>query len=185
MSEPVPRNAPCPCGSGKKYKHCCIDKPGQQPGASAGKRTGLIVAAVVVAGIGLFALTQTRRQPAAVPAAPTTAPAPAGNFQVPLSGAPAPAGPAGPAATPKPYEYDAVNNRHWDPNHGHWHDGPPPANAAAAPATTPKPYEYDAANNRHWDPNHGHWHSGPPPEQSAPVESTTEESTAVAPSAEQ
>ena len=20
---PVPRNAPCPCGSGRKYKHCC------------------------------------------------------------------------------------------------------------------------------------------------------------------
>jgi len=19
----IPRNAPCPCGSGKKYKHCC------------------------------------------------------------------------------------------------------------------------------------------------------------------
>jgi hypothetical protein len=22
------RNAPCPCGSGKKYKHCCIAKEG-------------------------------------------------------------------------------------------------------------------------------------------------------------
>ena len=22
----VPRNAPCPCGSGKKYKHCCLQK---------------------------------------------------------------------------------------------------------------------------------------------------------------
>lgn len=21
------RNAPCPCGSGKKYKHCCANKP--------------------------------------------------------------------------------------------------------------------------------------------------------------
>ncbi len=20
------RNAPCPCGSGKKYKHCCLEK---------------------------------------------------------------------------------------------------------------------------------------------------------------
>lgn len=25
--ESVPRNAPCPCGSGKKYKHCHLDKP--------------------------------------------------------------------------------------------------------------------------------------------------------------
>lgn len=22
----VSRNAPCPCGSGKKYKHCCLNK---------------------------------------------------------------------------------------------------------------------------------------------------------------
>ena len=22
----VSRNAPCPCGSGKKYKHCCYGK---------------------------------------------------------------------------------------------------------------------------------------------------------------
>ncbi len=22
----VGRNAPCPCGSGKKYKHCCLNK---------------------------------------------------------------------------------------------------------------------------------------------------------------
>jgi hypothetical protein len=25
-AQPVPRNAPCPCGSGKKYKHCCMRK---------------------------------------------------------------------------------------------------------------------------------------------------------------
>ena len=23
ISGDIPRNAPCPCGSGKKYKHCC------------------------------------------------------------------------------------------------------------------------------------------------------------------
>lgn len=23
------RNSPCPCGSGKKYKKCCLDKPVQ------------------------------------------------------------------------------------------------------------------------------------------------------------
>lgn len=26
-ASPPTRNAPCPCGSGKKYKRCCIDKP--------------------------------------------------------------------------------------------------------------------------------------------------------------
>lgn len=27
MNEKVGRNDPCPCGSGKKFKNCCIDKP--------------------------------------------------------------------------------------------------------------------------------------------------------------
>jgi hypothetical protein len=26
MRRKLSRNAPCPCGSGKKYKHCCYDK---------------------------------------------------------------------------------------------------------------------------------------------------------------
>ena len=28
MTADVNRNAPCPCGSGKKYKQCCLRKPG-------------------------------------------------------------------------------------------------------------------------------------------------------------
>jgi uncharacterized protein YecA (UPF0149 family) len=24
LSPKISRNAPCPCGSGKKYKHCCL-----------------------------------------------------------------------------------------------------------------------------------------------------------------
>ena len=27
MSHDVGRNDPCPCGSGKKFKKCCIDRP--------------------------------------------------------------------------------------------------------------------------------------------------------------
>ncbi len=27
----VGRNAPCPCGSGKKYKHCCANKQQSTP----------------------------------------------------------------------------------------------------------------------------------------------------------
>jgi hypothetical protein len=27
MAEEPKRNQPCPCGSGKKYKHCCMNKP--------------------------------------------------------------------------------------------------------------------------------------------------------------
>lgn len=26
ISNKFPRNLPCPCGSGKKYKHCCVDR---------------------------------------------------------------------------------------------------------------------------------------------------------------
>ena len=29
--EKVGRNAPCPCGSGKKYKKCCLDKDKAAP----------------------------------------------------------------------------------------------------------------------------------------------------------
>lgn len=31
----ISRNDPCPCGSGKKYKQCCIDKPGVAGAAAA------------------------------------------------------------------------------------------------------------------------------------------------------
>lgn len=37
MIEKVGRNDPCPCGSGKKYKSCCMLK--QQPKTMSGKRT--------------------------------------------------------------------------------------------------------------------------------------------------
>jgi uncharacterized protein len=37
MSEKIGRNDPCPCGSGKKYKNCCLQK--QQPkGSLLGRR---------------------------------------------------------------------------------------------------------------------------------------------------
>jgi hypothetical protein len=31
----VQRNAPCPCGSGKKYKRCCLGAPATRPGGNA------------------------------------------------------------------------------------------------------------------------------------------------------
>ncbi len=80
-----------------------------------------------------------------------------------------------PGSTPAPWEYNAATNQHWDPNHGHWHSGRPPADkvtgpapatgttAPTTPATTPKAWEYNPDTNQHWDPNHGHWHSGPAP----------------------
>ena len=32
------RNAACPCGSGKKYKHCCYGKGEHDPGLGSGQR---------------------------------------------------------------------------------------------------------------------------------------------------
>ena len=41
------RNAPCPCGSGKKYKRCCALKAGR---SSLGNRIAIVV-------VGLMLLT--------------------------------------------------------------------------------------------------------------------------------
>jgi len=82
---------------------------------------------------------------------------------------------AEPIVQPEPWQYDAVADRHFDPVHGHWHEGPPPVRAdgsfgqagdgVAAPPniTNAKPWQYDEASDRHYDPGHAHWHSGPPP----------------------
>lgn len=72
---------------------------------------------------------------------------------------------------PDPWEYNPDTNQHWDPTHGHWHDGPPPAGAGGGaqtppPGETPEPWAYDEERNQHWDPVHNHWHEGPPPPES-------------------
>ncbi len=46
--EKAGRNDPCPCGSGKKYKQCCLKKEGEQP-ASANPATGDIAHALQTA----------------------------------------------------------------------------------------------------------------------------------------
>ncbi len=148
MAEPTPsRNAPCPCGSGKKYKNCCMGKRVFSASSSGGsRRIWLLIAACAIIGLGAWAWTNRTETPPPVAPMEST------------------------GRTPQPYEYDPVNDRHWHAGHGHWHNGPPPIGLlapetapATAPAATPQPYEYDPAQNRHWDPDHGHWHNGPPP----------------------
>ena len=39
----VGRNAPCPCGSGKKYKRCCAGNPAQQQALRAERAAGVEV----------------------------------------------------------------------------------------------------------------------------------------------
>ena len=167
MTTTVGRNDPCPCGSGRKYKNCCEGKLqlGRQV-RGPWLYVGAAVAAIAIVGVG-FTLTRNR--------ATTNIGSPGSVDNT-----------AGPAAAP--WTYDSTTNRHFDPVHRHWHDGPPPpielrgagaispmspgdsgaTNPAAvapqgAPASTPAPWTYDPATNQHWDPNHGHWHPGPPP----------------------
>lgn len=168
MSVSVGRNDPCPCGSGLKYKQCC---QGKMMSNLRGRRGWLFIAiGVAVAALVVFGVWRSRTEP--------------GGSRSPLSG------PPGTAA--QPWAYDSVSNRHYDPGHGHWHDGPPPSAAAQGgaaapgsapaagtaapfgatttpgaappgPGATPAPWTYDEKNNQHWDPVHGHWHPGPPP----------------------
>lgn len=51
MMKKVARNALCPCGSGKKYKNCCL---GKEP-ASPKRRAGIVIAVVlaIAAGVGV------------------------------------------------------------------------------------------------------------------------------------
>lgn len=159
-------NAPCSCGSGLKYKKCCALKSETGKGSSR-----FFLRTVVIAGglIFVFAVVYGN-----------IAPPPQSTRSVPRL----PVNSTG-GSTPAPWHYDAANNRHWHPGHGHWHDGqPPPASQrnAANPATTgagqtshtvagndlpggetPDPWHYDVANDRHWHPEHNHWHGGPPP----------------------
>jgi hypothetical protein len=141
MSKKEPgRNASCPCGSGRKYKNCCMGKTAKAAPNGRSWRwyrwPGIILLLTVIVGAGLWAM------------APNTE---SGNS----------------AQTPTPWQYDEANNRHWHPIHQHWHNGPPPQGvdsaSATQPTSTPAPWEYDAENNRHWHPGHQHWHRGRPP----------------------
>ena len=171
------RNAPCPCGSGKKSKRCCgVALPAKKATEEVSARQPwlLVVGLLGVIAIAVYTVSQ--------------------NLPAVLSGTAKPP-PAG-ISSPRPWQYDAASDQHWDPAHKHWHDGRPPVsagganvrppvsaakNAPSTPTTgsvqaaptrppapsvgigaTPKPWQYDATKNRVWDPVHQHWHDGPP-----------------------
>lgn len=46
MGSKIGRNAPCPCGSGKKYKHCCLRLEEQMKGSSQIPRAPLPMASL-------------------------------------------------------------------------------------------------------------------------------------------
>lgn len=114
------RNAPCPCGSGKKYKHCCgatanVPATSAPPAPKTRRDVWLIgIGLAALVAVTILALVSVNRRPVAQPGGPTSL-LPGGR-------------------QPKAWEFDAANNRHWDPGHNHWHDGPPPAGAEKADA---------------------------------------------------
>lgn len=55
MSQAVSRNDPCPCGSGIKYKRCCLPKGGPEAEAKA-RRIQVLVILGVVASLAAFAV---------------------------------------------------------------------------------------------------------------------------------
>jgi hypothetical protein len=126
----VHRNAPCPCGSGKKFKQCH-----GRAGATLTRPVALpmwaIVGMVVVAAGAIFLLFQaTNRNRAASAVMPTP-----GGF-----GSTLPTGAIPGEPEPAAYQYDPATNRYWDPAHRHWHNGQPPDSALRGAATiTPVP----------------------------------------------
>lgn len=54
----IGRNDPCPCGSGKKYKHCCLAK---SQGMPLRDKWALALLCVALAGIALAIIVSTIR----------------------------------------------------------------------------------------------------------------------------
>ncbi len=134
MSQKVGRNQPCPCGSGKKYKHCCW---GSGVGFKS-KNTNLYVfGGVVVVGLAaVFFLLADEPPPATTPGYQPVQPGPAPPGKVWSSehghwhdapGAATPTTPLLPTLqdstklTPQPTD-TAPAGKVWSPEHGHWHD---------------------------------------------------------------
>ncbi|HEY0157685.1 MAG TPA: SEC-C metal-binding domain-containing protein [Thermoanaerobaculia bacterium] len=139
------RNEPCPCGSGNKYKNCCI---GEQSRQATRYVTILvaIVATIALAGLipSLLGGDEEEEQAAAASASRTPragkvwseehghwhdAAAPVGG--APISPAMTPLTPAQrqqqqqsraqPFRKPQP-PGPAPEGKVWSPEHGHWHD---------------------------------------------------------------
>ncbi len=151
------RNALCSCGSGTKFKWCCEGKRTIVRSGWVWKVGVLVaVAALVIVPIAVINANGGKSDGTSRPGAPSAS-----------------------SQTPTAWQYDPETDRHWDPQHGHWHPGPPPVEpidffadtnppaatgaGTGASGTTPAPWQYDPQTNRHWHAQHGHWHDGRPP----------------------
>ncbi|MEX2670621.1 MAG: SEC-C metal-binding domain-containing protein [Phycisphaeraceae bacterium] len=103
----VGRNAPCPCGSGKKFKRCCEGKTwntAEHRKQLLSMPMAMLLGLLVVGAVLVWVVAEVSSGPTHTGAsAPSSAP-----------------------AMPEPWFYNEATNQHWDPGHNHWHDGPPP-----------------------------------------------------------
>lgn len=141
------RNEPCPCGSGQKYKSCCINKHRQ---ASRGL-IYLLIAIAGIAAVGVGATLVDRRNDER-PAARGTAPV-ATTTPKPQPPGPVPAG------------------KVWSAEHGHWHDANSPQGniPTGVQPTKENPITMNVRNvpqppgpvpeGKVWSTEHGHWHT--------------------------
>ena len=137
----VGRNDPCPCGSGNKYKNCCVDKPRQiSKGVIA-----LIVVIATIAAIGLIpSIMGGKQEPAAsrnVPTSPRQAASGTGRVW-------------------------SQEHGHWHDASGKEASSPvPQATPQQQPnvvttGNTPQP-PGPAPAGQVWSKEHGHWHAAP------------------------
>jgi hypothetical protein len=176
MTEKICRNDPCPCGSGRKFKHCCGKKGGSK--APVKKRGGalkwvLLVVLCVGAGYAFRSLGFFSSSPPSPAVNPLALPQTEINRTVtPGAKINTLTGLYDPPPGPVP------EGRVWSPDHGHWHYAPRPAadaGGATNPAQPPEGAPYPPPSGptpegKVWSPEHGHWHNDLSSKSPAPVE---------------
>ena len=150
MGEKANRNRPCPCGSGKKYKNCCIGKGLSFEKKDQSKMIIWVIAGmgIIIAGVVIFnKFPSSSSQSAPIITQPFNS-----QFPTSQSGSVPPPGSAPPGKV-------------WSPEHGHWHDVSGTVSPAdfgnqllQSPAQTSSQPPGPAPAGKVWAPEHGHWH---------------------------
>ncbi len=163
------RNDPCPCESGKKYKHCCEVKAGPM----SHHKSLILVAGVLVIASGVWigkAFFSSDAGQGSFLRAP--GPAPPGKGWSPEHGHYHDASPGQPlpglgqAGTPQP-QGAAPPGKVWSAEHGHYHDASPGQPLPGlGQAGTPQP-QGAAPPGKVWSAEHGHYHDAPPDQSPA------------------
>lgn len=119
------RNALCPCGSQRAFKNCCARK-----WAATSDKPDSLPSQLkrFLVGLALCALL-------------------VGGVALAIMR------PWEEEPERRPFEYDSDNNRYWNAQHGHWHEGRPPN----------QPWEYDPERHQFFHPDHNEWRPGRPP----------------------